>query len=182
MGLYGSPKKRRLTSGLTDLLEVGFVSKSLLQVETVITKLNLDCIPLIARFCKSQDIGVYIESLIASNRAAENYQTLKINKKEEAKLYRELCSILGVRFRLSQNIRCIFETSPFIDIRGNIRFCFALPTDIGNIRDLPLEQLHLKEQKLRKSLGLRRKLFSWRGCFFRECASREHVFKSHYTQ
>ncbi len=178
----GIPKKRRIPSGLKDLLEVGFASKSRLQVETVITRLNLDCIPLIARFCRSQGIGAYIESLIALNKAAENYQALRINKEEEAKLYRELCSILGERFRLSQKARCMFETSPFIDISGNIRFCFALPVDIGNIRDLPLEQLHLKEQELRKSLGLRRKLSSWRGSFFRDCASREYILKSHYTQ
>lgn len=178
----GIPKTRRIPLGLRNLLEVGFTSRSLLHIETVITKLNLNCIPLTAKFCKSQDIDFYIERLTVLNRAADNYKILRINKDEEAKLYRELSSILGVKFRLSQHTRCIFETSPFIDISGNIRFCFTLPANIGNIRDLPLEQLHLKEQRLRKSLGLRSKLFSQPGDLFRKCAVRKYVFKSYCTQ
>ena len=176
------PKTRRIPLELKNLLEAGFASKSQLQIQTVTTKLNLNCIPLIAKFCKSQDIGLWVESLVVSNKAADNYKILKINKEEEVKLYRELCSILGVRFRLSQHTRCIFETSPFIDISGNIRFCCSLPADIGNIRDSSLEQLHLKEQKLRKSLGLRSKLFSRPGGLFRKCAVRKYVFKSYCTQ
>lgn len=163
-------------------METGFTSKSLLQVETVITKLNLNWIPLIAKFCKSQDIGLWVESLVVSNKAADNYKILKINKEQAVKLYRELSSILGVRFRLSQYTRCIFETSPFIDISGTIRFCCSLPADIGNIRDSSLEQLHLREQKLRKSLGLGSKMFSRPGGLLRKCAVRKYVFKPYCTQ
>ncbi|MFC1485824.1 radical SAM protein [Candidatus Latescibacterota bacterium] len=173
---------KQIPLGLKILLDKGFASESLLFIETVIAKPNLSCIPLIANFCKSHGIYFYVETLIVSNKAADNYDILKIDKVEEAKLYRELCSISGVKFRIANHTRCIFETSPFVDINGNIRFCFGLPADIGNIRDFSLEQLHVKEQKLRKSMGLKSTPFYLPSGLFRECAVRKYVNSSYNKQ
>ena len=178
-------KRDRTTSvpvGLKRLLDVGYAKRpsspfhgSLLLIETVIVRQNLDHIPSIARFCKELGIGCMVETLINTNRTRLNSSKLAVPKKAELKLFKDLTSILGLRFRLHQKRRCSFETNPFLDVAGNVRHCFSFAASIGNIRDMSLAELHERELFVRKKTGMMSRRFSLNHHGFLRCASRKVI-------
>lgn len=172
----------RIPQGLKNLLEAGYgrkpatpFSKSLLEIEAVVVKQNLDQIRNVARLCRKLDLDFMVESLIKTNRANRELPTLAVTAEDESRLFFDLCKILGPKFRWRQNTRCRFESNPFLDVSGNIRHCFSLPADIGNIRTVSLAELHQKELHLRKQVGMMSKRFDFRHRGFRQCASRKAI-------
>lgn len=175
-------KPFKIPQGLKYLLEAGYAeesstlfSESLLQIQSVITKKNIKCMPHVASFCKSLGLDFMVETLIMKNMAKENAGDLEITDDEEMKVYSDLGRILGWKFMLQQKKRCCYETNPFLDISGNIRHCFSLPADVGNIRDEPLRELHQKELSVRNEKGMISKAFSFKHKGFRYCASRKVI-------
>jgi MoaA/NifB/PqqE/SkfB family radical SAM enzyme len=170
-----------LPLGMKLLLDAGYGKAPLvplhefLIVETVVARQNLTHIPAVARFCTELGIGCMVETLLKVNRADHNSQVVGITAEEEQRLFDDLCGILGWRFRLRQKRRCRFETNPFLDVSGNIRHCFSLPADIGNIRRMSLAELHEKELRARREAGLMSKRFSLGHRGFRYCASRREL-------
>jgi MoaA/NifB/PqqE/SkfB family radical SAM enzyme len=170
----------KIPSGLKYLLEAGYgnlshplFSETLLQIETVVVEKNLRCVPIIAQLCNDLGIDCMVETLIGSVTSDNNASVLGISSEEELKLFNALKRIMGWKFIMRQKLRCRFETNPFIDVSGNIRYCFCLPADIGNIRNTPLAVLHNKELSFRKSIGMISKKIDIHRRGFRYCASRK---------
>ncbi len=173
-------KIKSIPSGLKHLLEAGYgnlssplFSETLLQIETVVVEKNLKCVPIIAQLCKDLGVDCMVETLIKSVVADNHSSVLGVSSEDELKLFKTLKKIMGLRFVLRQKVRCRFETNPFIDLSGNIRYCFCLPSDIGNIRNTPLAVLHSKELFFRKSRGMISKKIDIHRRGFRRCASRK---------
>lgn len=171
-------KKVVIPLGLKNLLEAGYgdrqrriFSKSLLVIETVITTLNIADIPEIVKFCKACGLGVYIEKLLPPIVPTFNKELIP-SKEKEIKLYKEVISLMDWESRLMMKLRCPFETDPFIDINGNIRFCFSIDKSVGNIRSAFLRKLHFEQLRLKDSLGRKSPMFRLRTVSFRDCRSR----------
>jgi MoaA/NifB/PqqE/SkfB family radical SAM enzyme len=177
-------QKTRIPLGLKYLLEAGYrerpllpLRRSLLQVETVVVRQNLNDIPIIAGLCKKLGIDCVVETLIKTNRAYHKSSILAVAAEEELKLFYDLRGILGWRFSLGQKRRCDFETNPFLDVSGNIRHCFSLAASIGNIREMSLAELHKKELGVREKTGMMSKKFSFNQPGLRCCASRKVIIE-----
>lgn len=171
-------KKYIIPVGLKNLLEAGYggrrrgiFSGSLLVIETVITTLNIADIPEIVKFCKACGLGVYIEKLLPPTSSAFNRELIP-SKEQELKLYKEVASLMDWKFRLITRLRCPFETDPFIDISGNIRFCFSIDKSAGNIRSVPLRKLHFEQVMLKDKMGKKSPVFRLKTMGFRDCRSR----------
>lgn len=176
---YGIPGIR-VPVGFRRLTAAGYCNRSgigaletRLQIESVVVRQNLDAIPEIARLCRKLHIDYHIETMIRTHMNSGKLEEWKVTPDEEAELFRKLCRILGLKFRLQQKIRCRFETNPLIDVSGNIRRCFALGANIGNIRDTSLSDLHRTELMDRRSRGFLGPKFSMTHCGFRYCSSRK---------
>jgi MoaA/NifB/PqqE/SkfB family radical SAM enzyme len=168
--------------GLKCLLQAGYGHKSLFRplnsnlcIETVVVRQNIQHIPIIAQFCEQLGIKCMVETLIRTNRADRDASTLGVTAEEEMKLFEDLRRILGWRFVLRQKKRCRFETNPFLDISGNIRHCFGLGAKIGNIREMPLAELHENELGIRKETGMLNRRYSFSHQGFLTCASRRFI-------
>ncbi len=173
-----------IPAGLCFLLEEGYAGarsmafvESRLQIESIVTRPNLEQIPGVARFCRAEDLDCIVETLIRSGPAAGRVQELAVSTAQVEDLFARLRGILGWRFRLQQKLRCRFETSPFLDVSGNIRHCFGLAAHVGNIRDLPLAELHRRELALRRKKGMLSRRFSPAHKGFRCCAARRCIEK-----
>jgi MoaA/NifB/PqqE/SkfB family radical SAM enzyme len=171
----------KIPRGLRLLLEAGYSrarrllsGESLLQIEGVVIRENLAALPDIARWCKAQRIDFQVETLLPT-RIGEQAAGLSVTSEEERALFREVRRILGWKFACAQRVRCRFETNPFVDLSGNLRHCFGLAAQIGNIREMPLAELHKKEMAARRATGL----LSWPIALgrsgFRRCAYRRFV-------
>jgi MoaA/NifB/PqqE/SkfB family radical SAM enzyme len=164
------------------LLEEGYLrsrrlpwEESLLQIETVITPQNIDQLPDLARCCKEWDADFMVETVIPAGNAIGKLSELSVTQERQKALMRELRKILGWTLGLRQKIRCTFETNPFLDVSGNIRHCFGLAAEIGNIRDIPLMELHRREMAIRVERGLLSAPFSFSNNGFRDCATRKSL-------
>jgi len=164
------------------LLEEGYLrsrrvpwEESLLQIESVITPQNLDQLPALARCCKEWDTDFMIETVIPAGNAIAWFAELSVTQERQKALMRELRKILGWKLGLRQKIRCTFETNPFLDVSGNIRHCFGLAAEAGNIRDIPLMELHRREMAIRLERGLLSAPFSFGNKGFRYCATRKSL-------
>jgi MoaA/NifB/PqqE/SkfB family radical SAM enzyme len=171
-------------AALKSLLEAGYyktgidgIIESKLQIESVVVRQNLNCIPVIARLCRQLHIDYHVETMIPPPGSPENAEKLTVTPGEEYRLFRELRSILGLRFRMQQKVRCRYETNPFIDISGNLRHCFSVEASIGNIRDTSLAELHRLELEERRAKGMISPKISLSHYGFRDCASRRVLKK-----
>ncbi len=178
----GSETGRNIPKGLINLMDAGYSKtpkrpffKPLLEIETVVVKQNLKHVPEVAFFCREIGVDCMVETLIRTNNAAVKTSSLCVTAEEENRLYQKLCSILGWRFRFRQKVRCRFETNPFLDVSGNIRHCFSLPCEAGNIRDFSLAELHGREMNIRKKREMLNKKISFDCHGFRVCASRKSI-------
>ncbi len=172
----------KIPKGLCCLLEAGYMGsrrfpweESPLQIESVITRHNIGHLLDIARCCKKWGTDFRVETLIRAGKVTNEFSKLSVDQMIQDALFKKLRQILGWRFVLMQKIRCTFETNPFLDISGNIRHCFGLPAEIGNIRDAPLLELHRREINLRIKQGLISLPFSFGNNGFRYCATRKFL-------
>jgi MoaA/NifB/PqqE/SkfB family radical SAM enzyme len=173
-------EKVSIPGSLKYLLEEGYLrsrrvpwEESLLQVESVITPQNVDQLPDLARCCKEWDTDFMVETVIPAGNAIDKLTELSVTQERQKVLMRELRKILGWTLGLRQKIRCTFETNPFLDVSGNIRHCFGLAAEVGNIRDIPLIELHRREMAIRVERGLLSAPFSFGNNGFRYCATRK---------
>jgi hypothetical protein len=178
----GGGSRPRIPHGLRHLLEAGYPGprrprwgSSLLQVETVALGLNAAGIPDISRWCRRRGIDHVVETLIPTGLARERAGELALDSAAETSLYRKIAPLLGWRFALDQRVRCRFETDPFLDASGNLRHCFGLAADVGNIRDLPLAELHRRETAIRRDRGMYSPLIAPLHRGFRMCATRRAI-------
>jgi hypothetical protein len=161
------------------LLEVGYMrsrrfpwEESPLRIQSVIARQNVDQLSHLARCCKHWGTDFEVETVIRAGMGSTNFSKLSIAQERQNALFAELRQILGWRFGFMQKIRCTFETNPFLDASGNIRHCFGLAAEIGNIRDLPLMELHRREMAVKLERGLISAPFSLGNKGFRYCAAR----------
>lgn len=182
-------EKVSIPRNLKYLLEAGYVrsrrvpwEESLLQIESVITPQNVDQLPDLARCCKEWDTDFMVETVIPAGKAVVGSPELSITQERGEVLLRELRKILGWKVGFRQKIRCTFETNPFLDVSGNIRHCFGLAANVGNIRDIPLMELHRREMAIRAERGLLSAPFSFGNKGFRYCATRRALDVAKDTQ
>jgi len=138
----------------------------------VITSQNVDQLPDLARCCREWDTDFMVETLIPAEKATARSAELFVARERREALLRQLRGILGWTLGFRQKIRCTFETNPFLDVSGNIRHCFGMAADVGNIRDMPLMELHRREMAIRVDRGLLSAPFSLGNKGFRYCAAR----------
>lgn len=179
---HGVSRNVQIPEGLGFLLKAGYHKKqvlpfaeSLLEIEAVITRQNLNCIPMVGRFCRELGSVFAVETLIKTGRGKHNAPDLSVATDEESRLFDNLCKILGWKFRVRQKVRCCFETNPFLDSSGNICHCYSLAISGGNVRRASLAELHQKEMSLRKKAGMVSRKFSFWHHGFRCCASRKVI-------
>jgi MoaA/NifB/PqqE/SkfB family radical SAM enzyme len=179
----------RIPRNLKYVLEEGYDrarrvpwEESRLEIQSVITPHNIDALAGLARCCKEWYTDFFVETVIWAGKAITRFSELSITKEREGALLRELRKILGWRLGLRQKIRCTFETNPFIDISGNIRHCFGMATKVGNIREIPLVELHRREMAIRVERGLLSAPFSFGNKGFRYCATRRALDVAGDTQ
>ncbi len=169
----------RIPTHLISLLEAGYMrsrrfpwEESLLRIESVITRQNVDQLADLARCCRHWDTDFAVETIIPAGKARAGFSKLAVTPERQKTLLAELKKILGWSLGVRQKIRCTFETNPFLDVSGNIRHCFGLAAEIGNIRDLPLMELHRREMAVRQQRGLISPPVSFGYKGFRYCATR----------
>ncbi len=171
-------KSMIIPQALKNLLNAGYGTqysrtfrKKLLVVETVITTLNINDIQDIVKFCRLCGLGVYIEKLLPPTSKTFGRDLIP-SKEQELELYKRVLPLMDWESRLFSKLRCPFETEPFIDINGNIRFCFCIDKSVGNIRNKSLAELHSEQLKLKNKFGTKSPLFRFRAKEFRDCRSR----------
>ena len=170
--------RTRVPEALLHFLDAGYGTprgRLLFSVECAVMKPNLADIPAVARLCRRLGLEFLPETTIRLAAADRSWDALAVTPGEEAALFRELVRISGRRFLWQQRVRCRFETNPFIDASGNLRHCFGLAADIGNIREAPLAELHAREMKLRRETGMLNPKIAPRHRGFRKCATRRSL-------
>lgn len=159
----------KIPKGLKNLINAYSSRKDMLNLETVITKINYSCIPKIAEFCKDNNLGILIETLIWKSRALKYSSSLNLTKKEYKKLYLKLSEILGKEFRRFQNsIYCIHADNLIIFENRDISSCLTGMHILGNIKNDSLKEI----LKVKEKCNLFKKGKSFN--YFRNCKGREH--------
>jgi MoaA/NifB/PqqE/SkfB family radical SAM enzyme len=170
-----------IPSGIARLLRAGFNTvknkrrfRPIFEIETVITKENLDGIPAIAHFCKKTNTNLYIDTLLWLERAKINKQQLECSKAEYRWLYRELVSIFGIQYLWKEFFHiCNAEKNPTVGPCGEVTVCHLRTHSMGSIRNDSLEHLFQKAQLLRKSQKVPFYKYVLREPSFRTCPARE---------
>jgi len=170
-----------IPKGLKYLLDAGYggdklkiFSRKLLTIETVITSLNIVDIPKIVRFCRQCNLLIYIERLMPPSSPIFDRKLIPPDE-EISRLYKEVYPMMNWGSKLITKLRCGYEINPFIDINGDIRFCFSINKSAGNIRSTSLQILHAEQLRLKNKLSKKSPLIRLRGPGFRECRSRRFV-------
>ncbi|MBU1864339.1 MAG: radical SAM protein [Candidatus Omnitrophica bacterium] len=164
--------------GLKNLLDAGyghrkggFFSRHLLSIQPILTARTIDDIVEIAKVCRSLGLGIYIKKRMAPQISTFD-KTLVPTKEQERHLCKRVISLMDFESRAWLMLPCSFEVDPFIDINGNSRFCVNIDKSAGNIRTVPLKELHREQMKVRDALSKRSpriKLFPKR---FRHCRAK----------
>ena len=98
---YGdSARDVRLPSGLKCLLEARNTTgaESLVRVESLITKINRETLPAVARLCQEMNLKLHLETPVFAGRAVENYADITLDPADYEALYHELVAILGQEY------------------------------------------------------------------------------------
>ncbi len=184
----GEKKDVRIPSGLKYLLELrdrdgrdSGRQSDLIKTETVITRVNHNSIPEVARFCKENGLFLFFEPPVFKGRALENYSELALSPDEYQELHRRLVDILGEGFL--ENLRsegCQCEENPVVWTNGEIGFCTSRAANVGNVRNAPLSELYQEARKLKLQEDcLINSKNPPQNRYFRTCTSRRyHELKS----
>ncbi len=182
----GGAGRFRIPAGLRNLLEAQRKSegKKLVGVEAVITRINCDSLPGVARFCRAAGLKFYLETPVFTGRAIANYESIALSKDEYRRLYHELVGILGEEYLDEQRRHpCPVERNPVVRTNGEIGFCSSRVACIGNVREVPLKELFAKAKKQkRKQDAAVNKILADKGqngSYFRRCAARRYYEAKH---
>lgn len=168
----------RIPECLKDLLTAGyqnhcrrFLRKHLLAVAMVITRLNLESIPEVVKFCRLCGIGIYMEKLLPV-RPVTLLSDIIPSSSEITNLYSIVSHLMDHESKSWLKVRCAFETDPFIDVSGNIRFCFGIDRNVGNIRQMLLKVLHREMLNIKDQCSSISPFFNFGISGFRHCRAR----------
>jgi len=174
--------------GLKNLLEAGYgvrqrriFSRNLLAIQPFITALNMADILKIAKFCRACGLGIYVKKWFPSTSTAFDRKFIP-SREQELQVYKEVIPLMDWESRAWIKLRCAFETDPFIDVSGNIRFCYIIDKSVGNIRDTSLQKLHSAQLRIKDTLGAKSHFFTLRTMGFRDCRSRRLLNNEHSGQ
>jgi len=172
----GDERTQMIPSGLKALLEAQqAVGRSdLVKVETLVTKINVQTIPKIARFCTEANTGFFMETPVFKGKAIQNYEKVAVNATGYESLYRELTAVFGEDYmRELKAGSCSVEKNPVVWTDGRIGLCSSRNADIGNVRDEPLKSLFLKAKRFKQKEDRVIKKKAREACYFRTCPSRQ---------
>jgi MoaA/NifB/PqqE/SkfB family radical SAM enzyme len=172
----GQERTQMIPSGLQALLKAQQSAgrSDLVRVETLVTKINVEGVAKIARFCTECKIGFFMETPVFKGRAMENYERIAVSAAEYAALYRELAAILGKDHLLElKNGSCSVEKNPVVWTDGRIGLCSSRGGDIGNVRDESLKTLFLKARRFKQKEDRMIRRHAREGRYFRTCPSRQ---------
>lgn len=176
---------KMIPSGLKYLIDVGMNIKSdddspwnyRLKIECVITKHNFNEIPLIAQFCKDNNVYFFLENLIWVGRAKENYSSLHLSRKDHNWLYSQLAKILGIGFVLQQKkVSCDVERNVVVGTVGEVLICHSRNKCVGNVRETDLGELYNLAQIERKKQSI--PFYKGFNNSFKTCSGREYHIKN----
>jgi MoaA/NifB/PqqE/SkfB family radical SAM enzyme len=172
----GISRSVRIPCGLKYLLDSAekHNRRYLVNIEVLITKINYTSVIEVVRFCKEMHLGLWLETILLSGRAVENYDEIALDGAQYQALYCQLLKIVGTKY-LQQCRRkgCVVEKNPVVSDDGEMGFCSARTASIGNVRDLPLKVLFSRARRLKckqDRLIPKRKLKSR---YFRTCTARQ---------
>jgi MoaA/NifB/PqqE/SkfB family radical SAM enzyme len=142
--------KFRIPTGLKYLLDAmrNISQTELVGVEAVITRLNSNSLPMVAKFCKAEGVMLYLETPIFTGRAVDNYDSIAMSADEYRRLYQELAGIMGEDyFERHRRHQCLVERNPAVWTNGDIAICSSRPANVGNVRTTSLKKLFALAQK-----------------------------------
>ena len=172
----GPERTQMIPSGLKALLEAqqGIGRSDLVKVETLVTKINIQTIPKIARFCTEANIGFFMETPVFKGKAIQNYEHIAASAGGYEALYQELAVIFGKDYLLDLKIgSCSVEINPVVWTDGRIGLCSSRAANIGNVRDEPLKTLFLKAKRFKQKEDQMINKKAREGRYFRTCPSRQ---------
>lgn len=172
----------RLPSGLKRLLDAqeAVGAEGLVRAESLITRINRDTLPAVARLCKEMNLKLHLETPVFAGRAVENYADIALDRAGYEALYHELVAILGQEY--FEELRahpCPVERNPVVWTNGDVGLCSSRPAHIGNVRDTPLEKLFRKAQLVKRREDRRVGPSDGDGRYFRMCPARRYYNAKH---
>jgi MoaA/NifB/PqqE/SkfB family radical SAM enzyme len=178
----GTRRTLRIPSGLKCLLDARKTpdDSGLVRIESLITRLNAETLPQVARFCKACGLGLYLETPVFKGRAIENYAEIALNEGGYRELYERLEQILGCEYMQQiRDCRCPVEKNPVVLTNGDVGFCSSRQARVGNVRNSPLKRLYAKARKLKRRED-RLIAGQWQQSkFFRTCRARQYYQAMH---
>ncbi|MHC4807873.1 MAG: radical SAM protein, partial [Planctomycetota bacterium] len=138
----GISRSVRIPCGLKYLLDSAqkHNRRYLVKIELLITKINYTSIVEVVRFCEEMHLGLWLETILLSGRAVENYDDITLDSARYHALYCQLLKILGAKYMQRCRRRgCVVEKNPVVSADGEIGFCSCRTASVGNVRDLPLK-------------------------------------------
>jgi len=175
--LNGLAKTVRIPAGLKRLLEYRppALEKSLVSLETLITRLNYTSIPRVAALSKDLSLSLHLETPIYTGRAIDNYRQLELSPAQYRHLHEQLADILGADLlEALRTQQCPVERNPVVWTNGDIAFCSSRGGPVGNVRDEPLARLFAKAKRLKHREDARLTRGAPTSRYFHTCPSRRY--------
>jgi len=172
----GTSRSVRIPCGLKYLLDSAqkHNRRNLVKIELLITKINYTSVAEVVRFCEEMHLGLWLETILLSGRAVENYDDITLDSARYHALYCQLLKIVGAKYlQRCRRKGCVVEKNPVVSADGEIGFCSGRTASVGNVRDLPLKELFSRARKLKckqDRLIPKRRLKSQ---YFRTCTARQ---------
>jgi len=167
---------QQIPSGLKALLDAQQRAgcADCVKVETLITQLNVQSIPNVAKFCKDADIGFFLETPVFKGKAIRNYDQIAVSAADYQILYEKLSAILGLAYMTAaREGRCSVEENPVVWTDGRMGLCSSRAADVGNVRNEPLKALFLKVKRQKQKEDRLIARHAKDGRYFRTCPSRQ---------
>lgn len=148
----------------TDVIETKDKIITRIGISSVVTKLNYNNIPEIAKYCKENKLAPFFSPLDLIGRAIQNYDKLYLNSESNMKIHREVSGILGYPYDSYSHEDCLRRRLSFaMDNKGNVisdqlgNSCYPIEqTFIGNVKETLVKELYIKLRALRGSKALLR--------------------------
>jgi len=168
----------RIPAGLKHLLDEQAAQgkDGLVRLETLITRVNHESIPDVARFAGALSLGLHLETPVFKGRAIDNYREIALGVSEYRRLYEALREILGREFMEAHRThRCVVERNPVVWTNGDVAFCSSRGGGrVGNVRDAPLRELFARARRLKRREDRRLAGRCRQGRYFHTCTSRRY--------
>lgn len=107
----GISRSVRIPYGLKCLLDSAkkHDRRNLVKIELLITKINYTSVVEVVRFCKEMHLGLWLETVLLSGRAVENYSDITLDSARYHALYCQLLKIVGAKYMQTvppERVRC----------------------------------------------------------------------------